>query len=135
MAFSGVPPPNPPPGNPNPPRSRIGEMLDVLLHPDQIKRAMKMGLRAMSEPCGMLDCKGVSPGPACTECNEPTCLDHTYFKASSPTEPLCPNCITGAHLATLAELGLLDDEEDDEPEKPTRRAPSKTGKKGASRKK
>ena len=99
-----------------------------LIDGDQIKRALKFGMRAMADPCGMPGCTAISPGPACIECNAPLCMSHILFRASSPSKPVCPNCIMSQHLAKLAELGLLDDEEVDEPPPPSRKKRQRSSK-------
>ena len=95
-----------------------------MLDAEQIKRALKLSIRAMSDPCEMPGCTALSPGPACTRCNAPLCMAHIFVRASAPTQPLCPNCITVEHASALADQGMVGDEDGsdgDEPAPPKRR--------------
>lgn len=89
-----------------------------MLDADQIKRALKLGLRAMSDPCEMPGCKAISPGPACTRCNAPLCMEHIFVRAALPTQPMCPNCIFAEHASALADAGMLGDEDEDDGDEP-----------------
>lgn len=98
------------------------------LDAEQIKRALKYGLRAMSDPCGVPGCKAQSPGPACMVCNTPTCMIHTLVRAAEPTRPICPSCIAQEYAAALADAGMLGDEDGSDgrdsasPKRPRRRS-------------
>lgn len=105
-------------------KTRVEQFIGML-DADQIKRALKLSIRAMADPCEMPGCTASSPGPACSRCDAPLCMVHMFVRASTPTQPLCPNCITVEHAAALADAGMLGDEgevvEEDEPAPPKRR--------------
>lgn len=104
-------------------KSKVAAFIGML-DADQIKRALKLSVRAMSDPCAMPGCSAVSPGPACTRCDAPLCMTHLFVRASEPTHPLCPNCITVEHASALADQGFVGDEDEvegDEPAPPKRR--------------